>query len=412
MSIEVITIGNELLAGDVVDTNAGHLATVISRYGLKVHRQQTIPDDEEAIVEALELATSRSDVVVVSGGLGPTTDDLTTAAAARFAGLPLELDAPSLERIRDRFAQRRLDWKPNNEKQAWFPSGAVVLENKLGTAPGFSLSLAGKTLFFLPGVHREYVRLVADEVLPRLAHHVQGGVRWQTLRTFGMTESAVGQALADIPLDSGLFLQYRATFPEILVTPVVRAAAERSAAARLEEVVDAIRARLGHHVYGTGGDTFPAVVGEALRSRGLRLAAAESCTGGLISQLLTSVPGSSDYFLLGAVTYSNDAKVAVLGVRQETLVEHGAVSEPVAREMVEGVRRVSGAEVGIAVTGVAGPGGGTEEKPVGTVHFALSVGGEPTRHEKRQLFGPRAWIQTLSAWRALDLVRRQLVESP
>jgi nicotinamide-nucleotide amidase len=410
MNIEIVSIGNELLAGDVVDTNAAHLARSVARYGLRVHRSQTVPDVVSAIVDALALAAGRSDVVVVSGGLGPTTDDLTTEAAARLSGVDLELHQPSLDRIVERFRLRGMPFKKNNEKQAWFPKGAEVLENPVGTAPGFALSHGAARLFFLPGVHREYVAMIDASVLPRLAAEARGDVRWRTLRTFGMTESAVGDALSDIPLDDGLFIQYRASFPEILVTPVVRGADAAAADARLGVVCAAIRERLGAHVYGEGADSFPAVVGALLRERGLTLAAAESCTGGRVAQMMTSVPGSSDVFLLGAVTYSNAAKAAVLGVRAESLAAHGAVSEQVAREMVEGVARVGGASVAVAITGIAGPGGGTDDKPVGTVHFAVSVRGQVS-HVHHRFTGDRRWIQTIAAWRALDLVRRALVDA-
>lgn len=414
-TVEIVTIGNELLAGDVVDTNAGRLAKELALHGLRVHRRQTVPDDLDAIGDALALAASRSVVVLVSGGLGPTTDDLTTEAAARWMGAPLVLDEPSLAHIEARFRDRGLPFKQNNAKQAWFPAGAEVLPNSLGTAPAFLVHHGGAALFFLPGVPRELVNLMAHEVMPRLTRLLPAaGARpvWRTLRTFGMTESAVGAALEDIAQDDGLFVQYRASFPEILVTPVVRDADPVAAGARLDAVVRAIRERLGHHVYGEGDATLAAVVGDLLRRGGHTLAAAESCTGGLLSHLVTGIPGSSDYFLMGAVTYADVAKEALLGVRSDTLATCGAVSEEVAREMVSGIREASGASVGVAITGIAGPGGGTPEKPVGTVHFAVSVGDAPVVHKVRRIPGDRGWVQTLAAWNALDLIRRNLDPRP
>lgn len=409
-TVEIVTIGNELLAGDVVDTNAARLAKELALHGLRVHRRQTVPDEHAAIRDALALAASRSRVVLVSGGLGPTTDDLTTEAVAQWMGAPLVLHEPSLAHIKARFASRGLPFKENNAKQAYFPEGAEVLPNALGTAPAFLVHHAAASLFFLPGVPRELVDLFAHEVTPRLLPLVPGGARpvWRTLRTFGMTESAVDAALGDLAQDEGLFIQYRAKFPEILVTPVVRDADPDAAGARLTAVVAAIRERLGDHVYTEGDAPLAAVVGDMLRRGGHSLAAAESCTGGLLSHLVTSVPGSSDYFLMGAVTYANAAKESLLGVRSDTLATCGAVSEEAAREMVAGIRAASGATVGVAITGIAGPGGGTAEKPVGTVHIAVSVGDRPVTHVVRRLPGDRGWVQTLSAWAGLDLIRRTL----
>lgn len=404
MKVEVVSIGNELLAGDVVDTNAARLSQMIALRGVRVHRRQTVPDEVGAIVDAIALATGRSDLVLVSGGLGPTTDDLTTEAVARWMGVPLVLHQPSLDRIKQRFADRGLPCVANNEKQAYFPESAEILPNPVGTAPAFLLTRGGATVVCLPGVPHELLHIAETQIMPRLAPS-STEVRWRTLRTFGMTESAVGAALQEVPLP-GVFIQYRASFPEILVTPVVQGPEAPGEA--LEHAVAAIRQRLGPHVYGEGDATLAVVVGELLRRRGLTLAVAESCTGGLLSHLVTRVPGSSDTFLFGAVTYANAAKEAILGVRAATLAEHGAVSEAVAREMVAGVRAVSGAAVGLAITGIAGPGGATLAKPVGSVHLALSVGDEPVVHLSRRFPGDRSWVQTLAAWTALDMVRRSL----
>lgn len=408
MNIEIVTIGNELLAGDVVDTNAARLSQMLSLRGLRVHRRQTVPDDVGVIVDALSLAAGRSEVVLVSGGLGPTTDDLTTEAVARWMGAALALDEPSLEHIKQRFAARGLPFKENNAKQAYFPVGAEVLPNPLGTAPAFTVRHQGAAVYCMPGVPRELLDIAEREIMPRLAPMSRGDVRWRTLRTFGMTESAVGAALGDLSGDDRLFIQYRASFPEILVTPVVRGADAETAGVLLDDAIQAIRGRLGDHVYGEGDASLAAVVGEALRVQGHTLAVAESCTGGLLSHLVTRVPGSSDYFLLGAVTYANAAKESILGVQPSSLEEHGAVSEAVARQMAAGVRAISGATVGVGITGIAGPGGGTPDKPVGTVHIAVSVGDDPTQHAARRLPGDRSWVQTLSAWAALDMIRRSL----
>jgi len=406
MRLEAISIGNELLTGDVLDRNATYLGQVAQRFGVCVSARQTIPDEEQAMVEAFQLAGSRADLVVVSGGLGPTSDDLTAQAAALFSGQPLRRDEVVLTRIKERFARSGRTFTENNARQADIPNNGIALNNPVGTAPGICLEYQGTVFLFFPGVHMEYVRFVDEEVAGRLRDHVGAPVRWKTLRTFGWTESAVAQALETMELGDEEWLQYRASFPEILVTIVVRGEDVDQAEERVAERCTEIRSILGPIVYGEGDQTLSAVIGQVLERLNYQIAVAESCTGGLIGHMITSTPGASAYFKEGVIAYSNQTKINRLDVSEETLAEYGAVSEETVREMVEGLCGRSGADVGIAVSGVAGPTGGTEQKPVGTVCWAIRVPGQPIKTRKIVFPGSRTRVTTLAAWSALESVRR------
>jgi nicotinamide-nucleotide amidase len=299
----------------------------------------------------------------------------------------------------------------NNAKQAYFPEGAEVLPNPVGTAPGFLLEERGALFFCMPGVPRELMRMMEEQVLPRIAQRIgpaKGSLRAVLLRTFGMGESALDAELADVAREGSVSLGFRTAFPDNYVRPVARAASAGEAERLLGDTCRAIRERLGAIVYGEGDETLEAVVGRLLRERGKTLAVAESCTGGLVAQKLTDVPGSSAYFLGGVVAYSDASKRALLGVPAELLAAHGAVSDAVARAMAEGARARFGADLAVATTGIAGPGGGSAEKPVGLVHIALADGAHThADHFVFPLDRPRHRV--LSAQVALDWVRRSLL---
>jgi nicotinamide-nucleotide amidase len=408
---EVITTGDELVRGDIQDTNAHFFAQELTARGFQVLGLGAVGDHAGDIEAALLRAAGRSRVALVSGGLGPTSDDLTAEVAARAAGVGLELDAPSLEHIQKRFAARGIAFTENNRKQAMFPAGARVLPNPIGTAPGFALRLGGCDLFFFPGVPRELLRMFADHVAPEL-DRISGQVfRRRTVRCFGLGESLIDarlQGMMDDPALAGATLHYRLSYPEVLVSVASRAAdaAHAEAVAAAGEAL--IRERVGAPAYGDLERGLPEELSGLLRPRKATVTFAESCTAGLASHLVGRVPGASEYLLGGVVAYANEVKMKVLGVPEATLVAHGAVSEPTARAMAEGVRERLGSTFGVSITGIAGPTGGTAQKPVGLVHFAVA-GPDGTRHTERRLGGDRAQIQTVAAHWALWLLREALV---
>jgi nicotinamide-nucleotide amidase len=404
MSASVLCIGTELTRGEIVNTNATWLAGELTAIGYDVVEVTVVDDDPSRIVATLERLAAQSRVIVATGGLGPTTDDLTAAAVARAMGVALERHQPSIEAIRRRFEGLGRKMSPSNEKQADVPRGADVLPNPVGTAPGFAVTIAGARAYFLPGVPREMKRLYADHVAPQIAKTAPNLTYQIRLKTFGLPESVVGEKLSGVEVAfPGITIGYRAHFPEIEVKIHARADSHADAQALATRAAIEVRGRLGDIVYGEGDDTFPVVVGRAVRNRGWRLAMAESCTGGLVGQLLTREP-ASDFFVGGAVTYANSAKSRLLGVSEEVLRGHGAVSGEVAAAMAEGARRLADCEIAFAITGIAGPGGGTPEKPIGLVYWAVAHPGGTVVRE-RVFSGDRTQIQMFAAFAALALVR-------
>jgi nicotinamide-nucleotide amidase len=407
MKAAVLSIGTELTRGELVNANAAWLAEQLTLLGADVVEQVTVDDDPGRIVATLKRLAGVTDVVVCTGGLGPTSDDLTAAAVAKALGVPLRRDTPTLERIRAKWAAMGVEMPASNEKQADLPEGARILDNPRGTAPGFAVELGTSRQFFMPGVPKEMRRMYREEVVPSIAPGMERTSHQVHLRSFGLTESQVGDMLdgLDDP-DHGIVLGYRASFPEIEVKVLARAETESEAEHKARKVADEVRARLGDAVYGERDDTFASSVGRALRDRQLTLALAESCTGGLVGAMLTSVPGSSEYLLMDAVVYSNASKTKMLGVSPDLLRAHGAVSEESAAAMAEGALRLSGADMAASITGIAGPGGGSDDKPVGTVWFGVAQKGRPTLTKLRKLPGDRDRIRTLAAYVALRMVRR------
>jgi nicotinamide-nucleotide amidase len=408
---EILTIGDELLRGEIVDSNKSFLSDRLLQLDVETRFHSSVRDDPPDMIDAFQRAASRADVVLVSGGLGPTRDDLTTETLARAFGRELRLDPAALEGIRAFFARAGREMTGNNARQARFPDGAEVLPNPIGTAPGFLLEVEGTLFFCMPGVPREMYRMMDEQVLPRIAARAGGAggvVRATLLRTFGMGESALDAELADVAQSGDVSLGFRTAFPDNYLRPLARAASAAEAEARLAKVCEVIRQRLGPLVYAEGDETMEAVVGRLLREKRATIAVAESCTGGLIGHKLTDVPGSSAYFLGGVVAYANRAKRDLLGVPADVLAEHGAVSEPCARAMAEGVRARFGADIGIGTTGISGPGGGTPERPVGLVHLALARA-EGTHADHFVFPLDRSRHRQLTAQVALDWVRRALL---
>ena len=405
MTCAILSIGTEITRGELVNTNAAWLAASLTDLGFEVLEHCTVDDDEARIVAALERLSRTAKVIVSTGGLGPTTDDLTTVAVAKALGVPLERDEGSLDQIRRRFDKLGRTMSASNAKQADFPKGATVLANPIGTAPGFEVSLGQACAFFMPGVPREMMRMFDEQVTPRIRELSPNDSHQIRFRTFGLPESVVGEKLAGIEEQNpGVTIGYRAHFPEIEVKVLARAKDKSEAHELATRVAAEVRARLSDVVYGEGEDTFPGVVGRALRTRGWTLAIAESCTGGLVGHLLTREPGASDFLVLDAVTYANSAKQQVLGVDEDALRGHGAVSAEVATRMAEGARRVSGADVALSITGIAGPTGGTETKPVGLVYLAVSTNKGTVVKERNFQYRDRAQIQTIAAYAGLQMV--------
>jgi nicotinamide-nucleotide amidase len=408
MKIEIITIGNELTSGEVVDTNAAYLAEALSEVGLEVIFVTTTGDDPWHIEDALIRAQERADAVIVSGGLGPTKDDITASSAAKALGLPLVLHKGVLESLRKRFSERGMEMPVSNEKQALFPKQAEIIPNPLGTACGFVVRRIGKFFIFLPGVPRELEYLTKENVIPLLQKERKEKliVRSFTLKVFGYTESAIADLLKDIdPLNFSAALAYLPRFPENHVKITVKGNLPAEVEENLQRLAQIIGGKLAGRVIATNQETLEEIVGHLLQSNQATLAVAESCTGGLVAHRLTQIPGSSAYFERGVVVYSNAAKVQMLQVPDSLIAANGAVSAEVAEKMAEGVRRVSSTTLGLAITGIAGPDGGSEGKPVGTVFIALASP-KGTTSKEYKFSGDRNQIKTISAYTGIDWVRR------
>jgi nicotinamide-nucleotide amidase len=401
-------IGNELVSGEVADANAFFMANALTERGFSVTRVSMVGDQEGQIQDALLQSRDRAEAVIVSGGLGPTSDDLTTAAAAKAFGESLVLHEESLEQIRERFAKGGLEMPRSNEKQAVFPASAEIIPNPVGTAPGFCLQSRGKAIFFLPGVPRELQHLFRETVLPRLERERKGKIHYRarTLKIFGLTESAIADCLSGIRAEHfSATLAYLPRYPENHVKIIVQGPDLPEVERNLAELEKIIRGKLEGRVFAVDRETLEEIVGRLLKERQATLAVAESCTGGLVAHRMTNIPGSSEYFERGVVVYSNQAKTELLQVPGDLIAEVGAVSAPVAEKMADRVRHLSRATLGLAITGIAGPGGGSAEKPVGTVFIALS-GPDGTASRRYQFWGDRNQVKMISAQTALDWVRR------
>jgi nicotinamide-nucleotide amidase len=410
---EIITIGDELISGRVVDLNAWYAAGRLTATGLRVIRATTVGDDQESISKALQKALNDSQFVIITGGLGSTADDITNEIAASALNRPLCLDEEMYEHIKDYVAIRGLKMSRAFEKMAWMPEDAKILSPKEDVC-GFSLVENKVRLYFLPGVPEQMRYLMEEVVIPDLLLHSTAlpTLRHKVLKLYGLNEPSIAEKLGDLAGKSGnIIFGFYPRFPENHITLSLRGDDQQNVTGELDLMELEIRSRVGAFVFATGDQTMEGVVGEALLQKNLTLSVAESCTGGLIGNLLTNVPGSSGYFLGGVIAYGNQAKMDLLGVSKQSLDTHGAVSDPVAREMAVGVRRALKADLGLSVTGIAGPDGGTEEKPVGTVHIGLAYR-DQLFSGKYRFWGKRDQNKMNSAVMALDWVRRVLYGHP
>ena len=409
MRVELVTIGNELLLGFTVDTNGAEIARALSAVGVEVVRRTAAPDRAEEIAAAVADGLRRTGAVLTTGGLGPTRDDVSKKAVADLYGVPLEFDEVVWSDIVSRFARAQRAPAAANRSQAEVPRGATVLRNKWGTAPGLWLDGELGLTVMLPGVPPEMRKLLELEVLPRLAARASGSVvRSLVVRTTAIPESMLAERMGEIEREiAPLTVAYLPGTEGVDLRATAWGMGPGEADRRLRAAADLLRERAGEHVYGEGDADLAAVVLEHARRAGLSLGSAESCTGGLVGGRLTDVPGSSDVFAGGVICYSNRLKVELLGVPPDLLAEHGAVSEASARAMAEGARTRMGVDVAISVTGIAGPGGGTPEKPVGTVWFAVASPGA-TETRRIVFLGSRREIRDRAAQTALFLVLRRL----
>jgi nicotinamide-nucleotide amidase len=409
-SAEIVTIGTEMLLGDLVDTNTAWISQRLAELGVAIYRHTTVGDNPERIVEALREASSRSTLVITTGGLGPTSDDLTNACLATLTGREMQEYPEARQHVDEMF--ERFGRKPteNNYKQALFPTGTELIPNPVGTAMGALVEWEETLFATLPGVPVEMKTMFGETLEPLVRARSEGSIVSKTLHFAGIGESALAEKVQEFldardPTVAPLAGQGR-----VRLRITTRAATEEEALDKISPVEREILARLNDFYYGQGDETLEGAVARLLQKRGATLALAESCTGGLLAKRLTDMAGSSAYFTEGLVTYSNEAKERLLGVPHALILEHGAVSEPVARAMAEGARKTSGADYGLSVTGIAGPDGGTEEKPVGLVFVGISEAGD-TFAEKLDL---TAWarsrdaVRERSTNRAFDLLRLRL----
>ncbi len=415
MKLEVLTIGTELLLGYTVDTNAADLGRALAAAGAEITRRTTVADRPEAIRAGVAEALDRTGFVITTGGLGPTRDDMTKTVVAELLGKRLVLDEHLLASIEARFQRMGRPMPAINRTQAEIPEDATTLPNPRGTAPGLWVEDArGRVVVLLPGVPREMRGLLVEEVLPRIVAR-QGGARRvvlsRTLRTTGVSESALAERVGPIePEIAPLTLAYLPSVQGVDLRVTAWGLEPGDAAARLAVVVERLTAAVGEHAYGEDDADLAAVLLDALRKGRHRLGVAESCTGGMLGERITNIPGASDTFIGGVVAYADVIKTAALKVPLETLEAYGAVSEETARAMAEGAQRLFSADCSIAVTGIAGPGGGTPEKPVGTVWLAARVHTN-TRALTRVLPGDRDDVRRRAAQAGLDLLRRLLAEA-
>lgn len=412
----ILSTGDELTSGITVDTNSNWIADKLFAEGIELAAVITVGDDPDRIRWAFEQALDSADLVISTGGLGPTADDLTTEVLAATIGQGLRFDEEQAESIRALFRSIGRTMPENNLRQAYFPERATIVANPGGTAAGYRVAVERggreRWVVVLPGVPREMKPMIENTVLPWLRSLDPSGMVYATrsFQTFGASESGLDEMMKGaIAPDEGR-VSFRAAFPQISVRITVRDRPEE-AERRLDRLAERVHERIGAHVYGQGADTMEGVVVAALRRRGARLSVAESCTGGLVANRVTNVPGSSTVFDGGILAYSSELKKSLLGVRPETLELHGVVSEETAREMAEGARRATGSTVAVAVTGVAGPDGGTAETPVGTVCVGFAAP-DFAGARRYQLWGARDWIKLLASQIALDWVRRWAIGLP
>lgn len=409
MKCEILSVGTEILLGDILNTNSRYLSNELANLGIDVYYHQVVGDNRERILNALKEAFSRSDIIITTGGLGPTKDDMTKELVAEFLGMDMYLHEESLKKIEDYFKKMGRIPVKSNEKQAYFPKEAIILENNNGTAPGAIFEKDGKAIIVLPGPPKEMEPMFNKSVRKYLESLTGYTIVSEVLRVFGIGESEAENKLQDL-IDNGKnpTIAPYAKEGEVTFRITAKGKDEDEARKLIKPLKEEVYNRLGNLIYNTGDVSIQETVGEMLVNKNMTIGVSESCTGGLVSAKLIEYPGISSVFLEGAVTYSNEAKMRTLNVKKDTLEKFGAVSEETAREMAEGIAKRCGSRIGVSTTGIAGPGGGTEEKPVGLVYIGVYIDGE-TKVERHVFSGNRSAVRNKASMTALNMVRKSLL---
>ena len=407
-TIEIITTGNEIMSGLTVDTNFSWAADHVNRYGMEVKYHTSIKDDTDDIKAALKNASGRSEIIIFTGGLGPTEDDLTSETAADFFGVPVVFNEQCYQDIGEKLKQRGRKLLDVHKKQAMFPEGSTLIANEVGTSAGFKYVSGNSSYYFLPGVPREFKSMVTGFILPDIFGAAGPVVTLyeRVIKTIGLGESEVATLIKGIELGNAE-LSYRIYYPEIHLKIKVSEKSESTALKTLDGITDLLKDKLGEYIFTTEGEELEEVVSTLLKENSLTLSTAESCTGGMLASRITDIPGSSEYFLRGVVSYSNKSKSDLLGVPEQLLIDQGAVSSQVVEAMALGIQEMSSTDLGIGISGIAGPGGGTNEKPVGTVYIGLAFKDDPVETEKFLFNGTRKEIKLSSTEFAMDMIRKE-----
>lgn len=406
---EILSVGTEILLGDILNTNSKYLSTELAKLGISVLRHTTVGDNHERLASALRTALGRSDIVIATGGLGPTADDITRDVCCEVMGFELTLDQKIADGIKSYFASKGYEMPESNLRQAYVPVGGTVFENNHGTAPGLGLKKDGKCVVILPGPPYEMAPMYKESVIPYLAEYSDGAIVSHTVRTMGIGESAMAEMCADLLENENPTVAPYAKKGEALLRVTAKAASEAEAEKLCIPVIEDIKSRLGSFVYGIDSASIEQRVVELLKENGLKIATAESCTAGYIPKRITDIAGASSVFEFGAVTYSNEMKINVLGVNPETIEKYSVYSEETAKEMASGIRRLSGADIGLSVTGIAGP-DGDGEKPAGLCFIALDAKDRQICEKIETGKSDREYNRYVTASRALNLARVYIEE--
>jgi len=409
MKGEIIAVGTELLLGNIVNTNAQYLSQKLADLGIDVYYHVVVGDNLKRLTETIKTSLERSDIVITSGGLGPTADDITKEGAAQAMGLKLLPDEESIERIKKIFITTGRIMTENNIKQGYIPEGTVVLENNNGTAPGVLIEKEGKIVIMLPGPPKELYPMFESKVLPYLKSKTDSTIRSKVLRVIGVGESAVEHILKDIfDSQANPTIAPYAKDGEVHLRITAKTGIPEEADSLIAEMEQKVRAILGDNIYGCNEETLEEAVLKLLQKKNLTISLAESCTGGLVASRLTDIPGASASLISGVISYSNESKINMLKVKEETIRKYGAVSPQTAEEMAVGAKRLSNTDIGLSITGIAGPDGGSVEKPVGLCYIGIAIG-KSVNVQKIMLTGNRNRIRWGSSSRALDFLRRELL---
>lgn len=402
---EILSVGTEILLGDILNTNSKYLSVQLAKLGISVLRHTTVGDNPERLAAALRTALERSDIVIATGGLGPTADDITRDVCCEVMGFEMETDNRIAEKIKGYFNSKGIEMPETNLRQALVPVGGDVFENNHGTAPGLGLKKDGKCVVMLPGPPYEMAPMYHESVVDYLREYSDGAIVSHTVRTMGIGESAMAETVADLLENENPTVAPYAKKGEALLRITAKAENEKEAEKLCKPVIDDVCGRLGNYVYGIDSGSIEQRVVELLKEKNLTIATAESCTAGYIPKRITDISGASSVFGFGAITYSNEMKQKILGVREETLASYGAVSEQTAREMAAGIRRVSGADIGISVTGIAGPNSDGTNKPVGLCYIAIDTEDYKSVEKIETGKNDREYNRYVTASRALNLAR-------